>query len=239
MPGTRYPTCGYNVDGPLVRAEGDPDMKRAFALLILFVMVVGACTEKGAPPTFEPLPTTTIPPDFVVFTDELSLFSISYPSDWELDLASMEQLGEIVDNIIESKTSEVSLDTTGFVFFAGLPRLQGYDPNTTIAVKSLPGSMPVAEYWEASKRLLPEVYTGYSLNAENRVILGDKESMIVDYEFNASSVISGAPGKIRLIQSVTIDGAVGWSVACGVSSPVSQAQLQTCDAVVRSFRILQ
>ena len=69
--------------------------------------------------------------------------------------------------------------------------------------------------------------------------MGDRESMLIDIEYDSSSVVPGAAGKIRIIFLNMVDGRVRWGIGCGGVAPVSAKKLEICDAVVRSFRILR
>ena len=156
-------------------------------LLIAFV----ACGASDAPPTFEPLPSPTSPPfeplpsptfsaGFNTFTDELNLFTISYPPDWELALSLVEDMGEIVKDAIKSKQSDTPVENAGIVFLAGVPIEGGYEPSVHVGVESLPERLEVAEYAERSLRYSENFYAGFRLHNQASVRLGNRDARIID-----------------------------------------------------------
>ncbi len=212
---------------------------RVSTLIIALVMVMAACRGEQKPPTFEPLPTPTTPPEFVTFTDESNLFSIAYPSEWVLALSIMQEVQSMVEDILKSKQFGLSFSSGGFVFAAGLPTQQGFDPNVNIVVQSLPGEIAVAEYFEAGLEQVKELLTGFKELSQARVLVGGREAIIADAEYDASNFVPGAEGKVLTIQLTITDGRVGWTVTCTMIASPSAEELRTCDAVVRTLRILQ
>ena len=208
-------------------------------LVTMLVAAAMACGGDEKRPVFTPLPTPTTPPDFVTFTDESSLFSIKYPADWELALSLMADLELIVKDVLENKDSDLPLGRFGFVFFAGVPVEEGYDPSVNIAVESLPTELSLNEYSEAALKVLKQGTTGFELYSQASAIVGGRDARIVDAEYDLSSFDAEAQGRVRGVQLYMVDGKVAWAVACGAIAPLSEEYLQTCDAVVRSFRILQ
>ena len=211
------------------------------ALIMALVMAIAACGGDQASPTFEPLPTPTLPPDFVTFTDESHVFSIAYQPDWELALFLLSDLEDITKDLLRMKQYDLHLNKVGMLFVAGLPDLEGYLPNVNIVVESLPSEMSAAEFYEAGERPKEVLFTGYKVHSLTKVLVGNREAIVSDSEADTSVYEPGAKGKTRTIKLTTADGKVGWVVTCGVSIdlPPSTEDLQTCDAVVRSFRILQ
>ena len=63
--------------------------------------------------------------------------------------------------------------------------------------------------------------------------------MLTDWEMDISNIESGATGKARSVQFVTVDDKVVWAVTCVPGSTPDQGSLQMCDSIVRSFRLLQ
>ena len=159
--------------------------------------------------------TPTIPAGFVSFTNELNRFIISYPSNWELE----EQM------------------PVGTVFSAGMPPQN--NPNVSIGVETVPERLNVAEYYADIEILVREIRTGFKPHSRASVLLGKNEAIMTDSEFDRSSLVPGAIGKIRVVQAVTVDGEVGWTISCGIGLPASAQDRRTCDSVVRSFRIPQ
>ena len=219
-------------------------MGRLLALtpIVAVVIAITACGGGGdTPSTFGPLPTPTTPPDFVTFTDESILFSIGHPPDWELALSFVTDLEERVNDLIRTRQSDLPLASEGFLFYAGLPVESAYLPNVIISVESFPEDLTVAEFNETTQRILEALLPGLIVHSQTNLLIGTREAILKDAEFDASVFQPDATGKVRNISLGIVDGRVAWDVTCTVSinSPASAEDLQTCNAVVRSFRILQ
>ena len=212
-----------------------------WALVAVSLTAMAACGGGGGKPIFDSLPTPTIPPGFVTFTDESNVFSIGYPSDWELALSLLPDLEEVTKDLLRSSQSDLPLENIGVLFYAGLPAGEGYLPDVNIFVESLPFQMSVAEYYEAGQEAGEELLPGLKVYSRTNVVAGGREAIIEDGEFDASFFAPGETGKIRTIQLTTVDGKVGWAVTCtaSIGPPASAEDLQTCKSVVRSFRIPQ
>ena len=161
-------------------------------------LTVAACAEETAPPTLQPLPTPTIPPDFVTFTDETSRFSIMYPRDWELARSMMSDLEQFVKDVVEDKDPNFPVESTSIVFLAGLPsrNVPGtYAPNVNIMVESLDSEMTAAEYAEAGNRITREFFRSYQVHDQTEVLVGDMEAQIVDWSYALAEVVPAAEGR--------------------------------------------
>jgi len=184
-----------------------------------------------------PTPTSMLPPsDFVTFTDESDVFSISYPSHWELALSLMPEIEEITEDLIESKASGFPADKVGIVFFAGVPAPNAYLPSVNIVAESLPAGLSVEEYQEGSVEAARGLLSGFKVLDVFQVLVGNTDGLIMHAEFDISSFATGEVGKIRNIALLVVDGMIGWVVTCTLDST---EDLETCDAVVRTFKILQ
>ena len=195
----------------------------------MLVVGLGACGGDQETPTFEPLPTPTTPPDFVVYTDESRVFSISYPRDWVIGLPALPGL----KNRIESQRPGSEI-----VFTAVLPSPIRFSPNIQVRFADMGSEMSLVEYYEFTTQDTKESFSSFLVNSESRVQAGNREAYLSDAEFNASDAFPELTGKLRDISLQLIDGRIGWAVIWGGLSPSSE-ELRTCESVVRSFRLLE
>ncbi len=207
--------------------------------LMLMVVVASACSVQQAPPTFEPLPTPTTPPSFVTYKDEANLFTIEYPTEWELGLSFLPDLEKATKDLLLGKQSDLPVGNIGMVFFVGYPTGEGFDPNVNIVAEALPEKMSVDEYAEASQRLLKDLFAGYRSHGQSAVVVGGREGVILDYEVDLSNVVPGAVGKQRNLQLFTVDDKVAWAITCSIISAKVPDNLRICESVLRSFKILR
>ena len=208
-----------------------------FSMVIPAVMVLAivACGGGGGKPTIQPLPTPTTPPDFVAFTDESNSFAIRYPPDWELALSQMSAIEGEVKEFLEGKF-DAPLENLGTVFLAG-DTTRGFTVN--IQVESLPSTMTVDAHFEATTMGLREALRSWKMNGQSRVVVGERAAMISDSEFDLSELGRGQTGTLRAIQLTSVQGKVGWTVTCSFPTAAFQQIGETCDSLVRTFRILQ
>ena len=211
--------------------------KRMLWLLLtgMFLAVV-ACGGSTDRPTFQPLPTPTTPPNLVAFTDESNSFAIKYPPDWTLELSQMNAIESFMKDVISGNTDDMSVENIGVVFLS-------IDPTEEfvlgIAVESLPlSNMTVDEYNEAADKFARELTPSTKINRTAHVVVDGRPSIISDSEFELSDLFEGENEKQRDIQLVTIQGKTAWIVTCSIPKEALEI-VETCDALVRTFRILQ
>lgn len=255
--GTVALACGGG-DAPSTAKATEPAQPTPTALQNLTAeSLPSALPSPTAPPKLATQPSPTVQPaiagrpvstarpaleakkdGFVSFTDAKKLFTVSHPADWELAHSVMVDVDEIVGRVNENGDSDVQGSPIGVVFFAGVPAQQGYNPNVSIVVESLPTDLAVTEYFESTQEFARGMFTGYTLRSQRSVQVTGREAIMTDLEFD---IPSSAPGsrKWRSIQTLTVDGGRGWAISCGFAAPVSAEELQTCDSVVRSFELLQ
>jgi len=214
--------------------------RQALAVLVgaLVLSAVG-CVWQTEPPNLQPLPTATVPPDFVAFTDESSGFAISYPRQWETAFSSMEEVDEWVKEFLKTE----GLGDGGGIktlFEAGVPTWDGsLDPAVSVTAESLPVLMSPNEYHEGSLKMAKELTDLLVIHSQSRVLLGGAEAILLDYQIPFSAFAPGFEGSYRTLQIITTADKVGWTVSCGVTVSASADVLSTCEAVVRSFRLLR
>ena len=193
------------------------------------------------PPTFEPLPIPTVPPSFVPYLDETSGFSIQYPQEWELAVSRMSELEERTKALLRSMEPGLPVGELGVLLFAGLRVAEGFEPTVNIAVASLPFEMSAFELYTFSNQDPVDFFPGYKTLTRTSTIMGHTEAIIEDTEFDYSFFEAGAEGKVRQISLSAVNGRVGWVVTCtaSIGSAPTTEVLETCNAVVRTFRLLQ
>ena len=136
---TRYcPECGrpFMIVGQVGSGESKNKKKIAAiitACIIAIIVIVVVATRP--PASTEPEP--AIPAHFATYTDELGIYRISYPPEWELDLESVDDIENFAEEMISSITSDIPVEEAHIIFVAGLPVTGGYIPNVNITVEPL------------------------------------------------------------------------------------------------------
>ena len=174
-----------------------------------------------------------IPSDFTTYTDEIGLFSISYPSEWETALSSMGITEEAVKDYISSIDSNVPINEAQYIFAAGLPVTEGYMPNVNIVVEPLPqGAFTHDEYVEANIIGIKDIVSDYRLFSQKKTKINGKTTTILDYEGTYPQL-----GVFRCKQSILITGNNGWVVSCVPPQGEFSLWEDDFDAILKSLRV--
>lgn len=207
-------------------------MKRLIlAILVIGILLLSACGAPAIAPVSEP----AIPAHFTTYTDELGLFSISYPPKWELALSKIEGEEQFIKELMESIESGLPLERVSVIFFAEVPTETGYSPNVNIVVESFPGfGWTLDKLVEANIQTLKDFVEDYHEFSRVKTTIGGREAVIIDWEGTFPYLV-----KSRGLQMVTLVGKVGWYVTCKTSPEKFSDFEDDFYAIVRSLRILK
>ncbi len=200
--------------------------------LILAILVIGVLLFSGCAPARVSEP--AIPAHFTTYTDEMGLFSISYPPDWEPALFLIEGLEQFTKEIIESVETGLPLERVSTIFFAGVPT-EMYSPNVNIICESLPGTG-----WTHDKAVEAEiegiklVVQDYHEYSQVKTTVSGREATIVDLE-----VTYPVLGRFRALAMIILTDEVVWIVTCKASGGEFSKWEDDFYAIVRSLRILK
>ena len=202
-------------------------------VLIMVVLAIVACGGSGSKPTFQPIPTPTTPPGFISYSDELSTFSIKYPTDWQLNLSQMTEIEEGMKEFIQGKV-EFSTESIGIVFMA---YESNFDYGVNITVESLPFEMSTDEYYEASAKLINEAFPSNEVHRVAKMDVGGRIAILDESTFEASEISPELTGILGQTQLTFVQGKTAWVVTCDYPAEVDFAN--TCESVVRTIRVLE
>ncbi len=215
---------------------------------LVLTAVAAALIVAGCGSTRGPEPTT--PPEFLTFTDELGLFSLSYPPEWRLwynrpfgsgGLARVQpERLEDPTKVAAFLNNEDRVVNGTIVFFLALPRNA-----PTVTVRLQHSRTPTRSGLAREQRALGEELTETALSRwevldTQSVTVGDQEALMVDVEINRLSTGPRHQRWRRLfIPSETIEDAQ-WEIDCTTTEEQGpfEASLALCDQVLRSFRVL-
>ena len=168
-------------------------------------------TTTGTSPSAATTTTTTetqVPGNYTTYTSE-GLFSISYPSDWELLNYMIEDLEAMVQDILLSIDAGLPLNQASYIFVAGLPTDIGWEPGINIVIESLP--FPVSSLGEAVDAEIAgiqSVVDTYIEISRTNVTIGGREATILYWEG-----IMGIDSVSNLQMFMFLDDIV-WIVTC-------------------------
>jgi len=206
----------------------------SLAVLLISLIALPGCSNKGiATETKTTQP--EIPADFTTYTDEVGLFSVSYPSDWEPALSVIPDLETGVKDVIKAIDSNLPLDKVRYIFFAGIPTETGYMPNVNIGVEPyLAGIYTHDAMMEAEirgmKRLVPDI----RILSQTKTNVGGREATILETVGTYPQL-----GEIhQLVLGVSV-GRTVWAVTCTPPQGEFDTWKNDFNATMRSLRILK
>ena len=202
------------------------------ACVIAIIVIVIIATRPPTSVESEP----AIPAHYTTYTDELALFSISYPPDWEIALDVIEEAGQAVKDIISSINSDLPVEDVHYLFMAGLPTIEGYyRPNVNITVGPCAAiicthdAMIKAEI-EGIKAISPD----YRELLRVRTSVDGRTATILVSHY----AFPDAP-TCHYVQMFLLVGSTVWVVTCITSQDEYSKWEDDFDAIVRSLRILK
>jgi hypothetical protein len=209
------------------------------ATLLLAVLLVISCgggsgttTPVGTTPTTTPATTseTPIPSDYNTYTSE-GLFSISYPSDWLLNLPLMRSFEEEIKQLIANIESNLPMESGPIVFLAGIPTEEGYNPSVSIGI----GSPPVATWTldSVAGTMVDNPDLEESVFSQVKTTVDGREAVIIDFQVEPMPDTT-----YHYLWMVTLVGKTAWLISCQVSPEMFSDYEEDFYAIVRSFRIL-
>lgn len=198
----------------------------AAALSTAMIAVCVACVDEPPAtkqvPTFEPQPTPTVPPDFVVYTDHAGVFSFQYPQDWRLNV--MPELPEL----------PALYDDLPLQFMASVVDPRG-QRNVSILVEALPNSMSVDEFAESSIAFIRrDLGENVDLLSRRPFVAGGLEAQMLSLEIDSPEIGHRVGWAL-----VTVDPIrdLGWTINCYSDVPAPESTEPTCLSVLSSFTL--
>ncbi|MFC1945123.1 PsbP-related protein [Chloroflexota bacterium] len=208
-------------------------MKKIYlvAILVAGLLLLGACTNET--PTPAPIPEPAIPAHFTTYTDELALFSISYPAEWEPVLSVMEGIEESVKDIMTSVDSNVPLENASIIFMAGILTEDGnYEPNVNIIVEPLHDIDTQSELVEASIRKAEIFIDDYHVLSRIETTVDGREATIINAEGTYPQM-----GKFHGVQMIVKAGSTSWTITCAPPQGEFSRYEEDINSIVRSLRL--
>jgi hypothetical protein len=201
-----------------------------FSIIILASLVtISGCTKKETAQEVE------IPANYTTFTDEQGLYSISYPSDWELLLSLLTELEQYTKDVIASMNSDAPIDQAQFLFAAGVPIESGYAPSVTMGIEPMPAFIVTHNQMvDAEIDAIKQTLSDYHEYSRIKTTVGGKEATILEWEGTYPQV-----GKNHNLQLYILAGKNAWIIGC--VPPIGEYDKWEKDfqSIVRSLRILK
>jgi len=207
------------------------------ACIIGIFIVIAIAIPSEPTPTHPPVTTTFEPPipaSFTTYTNE-RLFSISYPSNWQVMTSMMEEIIEDVKGEMETEDPTVYLENITVLFSAGNKISEEYYyPGVSIATDlRATGYWTLEEVNEANSLYDRENTPGYKELSVNWTKVDGRDAVIIDSEDNEPGY-----GRWRYTHMFTVQGDFVWLVTCACEYQDFNGYEDTFHSIVRSLRIL-
>ena len=191
------------------------------ASIVIAVLVTHPPTSMGSEPP--------IPAYFTTYIDELGLFSISYPPEFELVSELIDE--QATQNIISSINSGLTIEEAYIVFAAGLfvPCTVMVSVGPLCATVSTHDQMVKAEIgWKE------DLAPGYQDLSRVKTTVDGRPATIVEYNM---TLCSGS--RLHCVSMLCMVNRTTWEVSCSTSPDEYSNWEDGFDSIVRSLRILQ
>lgn len=214
--------------------------------VVVGLSVVLACSSSSSSSTSEPgSQKTTTPeqsPGLVVHTDEVAGFEVSYPKEWS---PLTEMMAAVTETEIRDFFEKAGASPPPApLFAAGLPFGTGVSPaHFILEVQAGPEDMTS----ESSADATVAFYSGpdsfipsFALHGRKTIDVGGRETVVIESSYDFADLGLGEDGRFRFYSAFTAVDGFQWGINCGTSSESSKLteELEACDAVIRSFRLL-
>jgi hypothetical protein len=197
-----------------------------FVLLCIIAILVAGCVPESD---------WVIPADFSTFEDESGLFSISYPSDWQVNLEVINQLKSFVAEYVQDVDESISIDQASILFLAGVPERSGYHPNVNIVIEPLPFNVrSIGGLLDAQLAGLRSFAEDFNEISREKVKVNGRTVYILEYEATFPNM-----GVIHALILTTMADGNGWTVTCSSLEGLDDYDQHADDfqSIVRSLRI--
>ncbi|MFC2018254.1 hypothetical protein ACFLTQ_03010 [Chloroflexota bacterium] len=176
-----------------------------------------------------------IPTHFTTYTDEMTLFSISYPPNFELALSQIDFIEENVKEILLSIDSGLPVEQVYLIFAAGVPAGMQYSPNVSIGCESLPGTeWTHDEVIEAEVQSIKSIIEDYHEFSRTDTTIDGRKATIINFEGTFPTLV-----KAHLLQMYTCVDKIVWIVTCTSDLAGFVEYEDDFYHIVRSLRILK
>ena len=228
---TATPASDYTFDYWALAASGSSN---TVTITMNSDKTIGAYFKVVEPePTPEEPDEPAIPTQFTTYTDEVGLFSISYPPEWEPALEYMEEIEQASKDIIDSITSDIPLEEYILLFIAGLST--DFDPRVVIGVAPIPvDTWTLDEFVTSSIEGIKSIMSDYHEFSRVKTTIDNRTAVIIELQANVAQL-----GMYRQMQMYLLVGKTVWIVGCGTSPDKYSEWEDDFDAIVRSLRILK
>jgi hypothetical protein len=212
---------------------------KLFAAVVVFLVVVSGpigCSSSSSSSISNPPKTTQafqVPGTYTTYTDETSLFAVSYPGQWEpvSDLASI--TANVKDNI-NNLHAGLPVANASILYLAGLKTTTGYSPNATIVVEPAPSEVSNTDKAASAEiQGLKQLDPNYQEISRTKLVVNGKDAILIEYKAHFSST-----GELsHNLFLVVLSGKNIWTLTCSATDEIFGQWAADFNNIARSFKI--
>jgi hypothetical protein len=211
-----------------------------FVIFISVVLLLSLCLCSCSGETVETTQSDIqpqIPEDYVTYTDEAGVFSISYPPEWEPALHLLAIREQHAKEYVNNLDENIPVEKASIIFFAGLAAAdERYSPNCGIVIEPLKYNISNIDIVCESEILGIKKYAKkYDEISREKTIIDGKEAIIVQN-------VQTMPEESTLYMMnmfVVVDNSI-WTVGCtALNESEYRKWEEDFNNIVRSLRILK
>jgi len=179
----------------------------------------------------------SIPTNFTTYTDEVNLFSISYPANWEPKFSIIESLKQETDNYMKSIDEKGFSEKSNVVFLGGAPLDSGYyNPNIGILAEPLgDDNVKLEDDVELLVREYKRISEEYREFSRTKTIIDGRQAIILDFEVRLPNMKLG-----HILLMVMHADKFLWATMCTIIPPLNFYDFKNdLYAILKSFKILK
>lgn len=185
-------------------------MKKLLILMLVLSIVLAGCSSEPnvSENKTDDYMKQPIPSNYSTYTDDINLYSISYPAEWELDFSLINDLQQKMKELIRDINSDLPIEKWSIIFIAGIPTGTGYSPNINIGLEPVP--VEGVTYDEVIMQEIIGIKTtvqGYRQNVRIDTNINGRKATILEWEGIVPNL-----GKLHVLQMFVLVGKNVWII---------------------------
>jgi hypothetical protein len=200
----------------------------AFTAIIILLLFAG-CTNTTSSTTTP----FTIPANFTNYTDDTSLFAVSYPNTWE-QASTMTTLHTQIINTINNINAGLPIKNSSVLLVAGLKATTGYYPNINVGVDPAPTGMTTNDQAvQAEIASLKKSDPNCQVVSQPKTLVSGKDAVIIEFK----ATFSGSPLLLHDYMLVCLTNGNIWTLSCTAKETDFTQLSGDFNIILKSFKI--
>jgi PsbP-like protein len=204
-------------------------------IMSVILSVTAGCSKSAASTTTTTTEAFVVPGNFTTYTDETSLFRISYPNQWEpMSQSDLSAYGSDVKDALSNLKAGLPVDKANIIFLAGLRISTGYYPSVNIVVEPAPVMVTDNDMaMQAEVTGIKQEVTNYQEVSRTKMMVNGESTTILEYK----AIFPGSSTLMHNYYLAFLSGKTIWSVTCSATDTDYSQLSGDFDNIFRSFQL--